>query len=45
MNTKGSVNSISLGFQPNTLIVGQTNGYLLFVKINADRLEKKPKAA
>ena len=37
VSTQGSVNSISLGFHPNTLILGQTNGYVCFVKINADR--------
>lgn len=39
LGTKGSVNSISLGFHPNTLILGQTNGYITFVKVNGD-LEK-----
>ena len=43
IGTKGSVNSISLGFHPNTLIIGQTNGYIGFVKINGD-LEKPVEA-
>ena len=34
---KGSVNSISLGFTPNTLIIGQTSGFLAIIKINSDR--------
>ena len=37
INTKGSVNSISLGFAPNTLIIGQTGGEIAIVKINGDR--------
>ena len=41
INTKGSVNSISLGFSPHTLIIGQTSGYLSVVKINADRLKQE----
>lgn len=40
LDTKGSVNSISLGFHPHTLIIGQTNGNIMFVKINGDLLEK-----
>ena len=43
VNVKGSVNSISLGFHPNTLILGQTNGHITFIKINAD-LEKSVEA-
>ena len=37
INTKGGINSISLGFHPNTLILGQTGGNISFIKINADR--------
>ena len=31
------MNSISLGFAPNTLIIGQTGGNIAIVKINGDR--------
>ena len=40
------MNSLSLGLEPNTLIVGQTNGHVMFVKINADRVSTdQPKQA
>ena len=37
ISTQGSINAISQGFHPNTLILGQTNGYICFAKINGDR--------
>ena len=44
ISTKGSVNSLSLGFHPHTLIVGQTNGHISFLKINGDRLKAAEEA-
>jgi hypothetical protein len=37
INMQGSVNSISLGLQPDTIIAGQTNGYISVVKIGSER--------